>query len=417
MKNIILKDINSEKLEGVDFIFANDKIIIYNVPIVAELVQPYNNGFAYKSADEINKISVINTPVTMLSDVADHPNMQLADMSPTQRTDVQVGYLTEPSKPKTTDSDKKRYADMVLDDNDLTRTMLDAYKAGTIVDVSIGFSFEYVADTGVFDGVNYDYKQTNIKLDHLAILMDASGNIAQGRMPSPIGGIGADSENNGVKMTNQTNDAFAGELSNLVSTLQANNTSLNRQDVMSLLQDQLWLLRENEGFDMKDKKDIASLTEENKQLKDKLEESNAKLSAIDSVKVQSDMDALKTAKDEAEKKLEEAETKKEEAETKLAEKETETKEISDKLNVFEEKAKTEMDAKRTALKEANKDMADLFDSASDDMILKYHEKLVQSQSDSNTSRSIGADMNGVDSEDEAKKDLDRFNSYTGKTNK
>ena len=56
-----------------------------------------------------------------------------------------------------------------------------------MLDVSIGFTFDKEQVAGEFEGKKYDYKQTNIFLDHLAAPIPA------GRCPGPICGIGYDS--------------------------------------------------------------------------------------------------------------------------------------------------------------------------------------------------------------------------------
>jgi hypothetical protein len=57
-----------------------------------------------------------------------------------------------------------------------------------MIDVSIGFTFDKEQVAGDFEGQHYDYKQTNIFLNHLAAPIPA------GRCPGPICGLGYDSK-------------------------------------------------------------------------------------------------------------------------------------------------------------------------------------------------------------------------------
>lgn len=57
-------------------------------------------------------------------------------------------------------------------ENRLPQGLKDAIKSGEIISVSIGFLAK-LADGGEWNGVKYDYKQTNILLRHLAICLDS----------------------------------------------------------------------------------------------------------------------------------------------------------------------------------------------------------------------------------------------------
>lgn len=206
---------------GIDYDETKDTFIIYNVPILAAMVQQYNDGLALKSPDEISKVVVDNVPLTMVEHKPSHPESHLSDMENTKQVaNVTVGYMKEVSKPKSDMSKLKKYADFVLYKVPKTKSVIDAYLKEHIIDTSIGFRFDQDLTSGEFNGVRYDYVQRNIKLDHNAILMDAFGNIAEGRMPSPIGGIGADSnDTKGVRMEQKDIDALQAKAADMQKEL------------------------------------------------------------------------------------------------------------------------------------------------------------------------------------------------------
>jgi hypothetical protein len=66
--------------------------------------------------------------------------------------------------------------------------VLEDIKTSKMRDCSIGFTFDPDITPGVWNGAKYDYKQTNMFLDHVAAPIPA------GRCPGPICGIGYDSK-------------------------------------------------------------------------------------------------------------------------------------------------------------------------------------------------------------------------------
>lgn len=309
-----------------DYVEKTDTFLIYNVPILASMVQPYSDGFALKDSEEIKKVEVQNVPLTMVAEKPSHPESHLSEMELTDTVaDVVVGYMREPSKPKKDMSPLKRYADFVLYKTPKVQPVIDAFLKGHVIDTSIGFTFEKDVTPGVFNGMNYDYVQRNIKLDHNAILMDALGNIAEGRMPSPIGGIGADSNDldKGAKVKQEEMDA-----------LQAKSVEMQKE------------LDELKASD-------ALVVAERDELK----------KTVDSLKIE--LATLKTASDEVQKQL----------------------------DVFKAKEKAEIDTMRGELKAKYVDVADLFDTASDELIRSKHSDMKKKET-VKSSKDIGADMMG-----------------------
>jgi hypothetical protein len=68
------------------------------------------------------------------------------------------------------------------------KDVLEKVRNHSMIDVSIGFTFDREDVSGDFEGQHYDYKQTNIFLNHLAAPIPA------GRCPGPVCGLGVDSK-------------------------------------------------------------------------------------------------------------------------------------------------------------------------------------------------------------------------------
>lgn len=221
-------------ISHLDFEINDDNIIIYNVPIAAELVQQYDDGFAYKPVEQIMNIEVDQVPLTIVNSKPAHPSKYLSDMTTRERADVTVGFMSEPSRPKE-NKKNKRYADFVIHRTPKTKALEGKLKIGESVDTSIGFNFEQLDNSGTFNGMKYDYIQSNIKLDHNAILIDAVGNKGTGRAPNPIAGIGADSSDKlnteETKMVNDENKQKIDELTSANVKLTEERTAVDSKVV------------------------------------------------------------------------------------------------------------------------------------------------------------------------------------------
>jgi len=216
---------------GIDYEENADTFVIYNVPILAEMVQTYEDGYAYKKADEILKVNVDQIPLTLVEDEPTHPEA-IVNSNTYGKRNVIVGYMSEPVRAKDKKSLTKRYADFVLYNTPKIQALKDEYIAGNYVDTSVGFEFNKDVTPGEFLDQKYDYIQRDIKLDHNAILIDIYGNKGIGRMPSPIGGIGADSITCDQKIK--------GVIDKIKSQLKTDNPDLVNNDIISLIDSDLW---------------------------------------------------------------------------------------------------------------------------------------------------------------------------------
>lgn len=300
-------------VKGKHFEETEDTFTIFDVPILAEMVQYYpGKGNAYKKADEILKVEVNNIPLTIVDNSPTHPD-HLAGLNTLGKRDVVVGYMSEPSKTESKKSDTKRYADFVLYNTPKIDALKREYLAGNFIDTSIGFMSEDDETPGEFLGMKYDFIQTNIVLDHNAILIDRNGNFGIGRMPSPIGGIGADSIdiNHGGKIK------MSEEL----------------------------------------QKQVDSLTKVNEELKKEL----------DSFK--------KSNNDEVQKSLDEAVKAKDELAVELKDMKDELQTVKDELKVFKDKEAEILNSKRDELKKHYPETAELFDKADASYINKKFDEI------------------------------------------
>lgn len=338
-----MKEVDSVslKIEGQDYMDLGDKFVIFNVPLAAELVQSYSDGRAYKPKDEVQKIDVQNVPLTVNALSPTHPPVHLSNMTTDEKAQYIVGLMSDPSRPKSDADPRKRYADYILFKNDITQVVIDEYKRGAVIDTSIGFKYQTDDTSGTFDGVKYDYVQRNITLDHNTILMDAFGRQGTGRMPSPIGGIGADSaQNKNNEMgENQMGDKSNDELAKELATVTSQRDALDKQ-----------------------------------------------LKAIDQKAIKEGTDALVKQTDALTKELATVKKERDDITTKH-------KTASDELKVFQDAVKTQLEEMRNDLSEKQPDNKDLFTDATDDTIRTYHKKMLEAQG--KDSRSVSADMMGT----------------------
>lgn len=220
-QNTVVTTIDVHLNKGAIFEITDKNIIIKNVPLTGEIVQEYHDGFAYKPLEEITNVDVQNVPVTFL-----HPDNQVEVMSTNEVADNTFGFLRNPSLDKK--HKDKLYADIVLFRSDRTKDLEKKLEKGEGVDVSIGFQFEKEEKSGSFLGKAFDYIQRNIKLDHLAILLDNFGRVHPGRAPFSKGyGIGADQKNLGNKKMSE--DKFA-QLSKDHAILEKDFGSLQKEN-------------------------------------------------------------------------------------------------------------------------------------------------------------------------------------------
>ena len=370
------------RTKGKDYFEDKNNFIIPNVPILAEMVQDYDDGVALKSSLEIKKVAVDKVPLTMASDFPDHPPDHLSNLDTFEKKDYVVGYMSEVSKPKSNMSDKKRYADFVIFKTPKAQVIIDTYKEGNMIDTSIGFKFKQDFTPGNLAGEAYDYVQTDIVLDHNAILIDEAGRIGTGRMPTPVGGMGADSKGKGVKLINDAD--INGSLQALANQIVQDNPDIDEKGAYALLADEMWEIRKQKKFfdsgkKMTDDKAIQeqldSLKKENDTLKKQIEDSK-------SADKKEELDTLTKTLKETEDKLKASEDKQ--------------KTDSEELEVFRTKETERVDNLRKEVVDANPDFADLLEKADASVIEQKHADMKKKEAErAKDSHPISADMFGA----------------------
>jgi cation transport regulator ChaB len=177
---------DSSLLEGK--IVEDDKFLIAKDAVIAsEIVQKYSDGYAYKSADELEKAAWTfdHRWVKILS----HPDTRILQRAGDIHGRVENPHFVKDLKEPKTGRPCRRgiRADIKWFKEKVPLDIQEKIKSGELKDVSIGFTFDMVKEPGEWNGQHYDYKQTNIFGDHLAAPVEA------GRCPGPICGISVDS--------------------------------------------------------------------------------------------------------------------------------------------------------------------------------------------------------------------------------
>jgi hypothetical protein len=166
------------------------------IVIASEIVQQYDNGYAYKPADELEKMAenaelIGAKPIKILSHPTADTNYLIQKQTDVSGKATNFRFVKNLMDAKT----KRPCRRGVLADGWWNKTItpkpvIDDILSGKMRDCSIGFSFDSDVTPGEFDGQKYDYIQRNIYLDHVAAPIPA------GRCPGPICGIGYDSKLN-----------------------------------------------------------------------------------------------------------------------------------------------------------------------------------------------------------------------------
>ena len=178
-----------------DFIDEGKVLVIHDVPIAKEIVQRYgtqeasNPGMHYKPKDEIENMGIEFSPISL-----SHPEKHFHQMSDEEVKQLTIGYHSN-----SFNKDGKKYSNLNLFVDKLPEWFLNNVKDQKAIEVSIGFNHDAVNKPGTFNGVNYDYVQTNIRHDHTAILNPTE----RARAPFSQGvGIGADKNNKLTEVNN-----------------------------------------------------------------------------------------------------------------------------------------------------------------------------------------------------------------------
>jgi hypothetical protein len=192
----------NERKVSVDYSLIDDKIIVNNddwlampITVASEIVQQYDDGYAYKPADELEKMAEVAEligakPIKIL----EHPHADTNYLVQRQ-LDVSGKAVNFRFVKNLVDAKTKRpcrkgvVADGYWSKKVTPPNVIDDIVKLKMRDCSIGFSFDKDSTPGSFDGSKYDYVQRNIYLDHVAAPIPA------GRCPGPICGIGYDAKN------------------------------------------------------------------------------------------------------------------------------------------------------------------------------------------------------------------------------
>ncbi len=173
--------------------------VFHDVPIASEMVQQYNDGYAFKVRDELESYSW--TVDGRWIHAGKHPETGIiSERDQIHGRTTNPRYVKNLKDPKTKRPNRAGVlADIEVFNNKIHPDLLESMIQGKKRDVSIGFF--YIADEtpGEYNGVKYDYIQREMFHDHLAVAID------QGRCPAPYCGLGADEIMDKLK-----GDPFAG---------------------------------------------------------------------------------------------------------------------------------------------------------------------------------------------------------------
>lgn len=184
---------------GFDTIHLDDKIItdddnflVMPAVIASEIVQQYEDGWAYKPSDELEKMAKVasdigSVPVKILEHPGPETNYLLVKQSDVYGKASNFQFVKNLIDPKSRRPMRRGVrADVTWFKDRVPEKVLTQIRDDALRDVSIGFTFDVDRTRGEFGGAAYDYVQRNIFLNHLA------APIEKGRCPGPICGIGFD---------------------------------------------------------------------------------------------------------------------------------------------------------------------------------------------------------------------------------
>ena len=171
-----------------------DTTIFHDVVIASEMIQPYPDGKALKSRDELEAYAWTVDGRWIIA--GGHPeNPIISSRDEVSGRTVNARYVKDLKDPKTGRPCRAGVrADVEVFNSKISPADLEAMTNGTKADVSIGFFFDKddspgTLDDGPFKGEAFDYVQRSMFHDHLAVAID------NGRCPSPFCGLGADDIN------------------------------------------------------------------------------------------------------------------------------------------------------------------------------------------------------------------------------
>ena len=204
--------------------------VFHDVVIASEIVQPYLDGMAFKSRDELQSYAWTVDGRWVMT--GKHPDDGIiSERDQVHGRTVNPRYVKDLIDPNTKRPNRAGVrANVEIFNDKISKKTLEDMKNGVKKDVSIGFFFTKDATPGVvadgaFKGSEYDYVQRNMFHDHLAAGID------QGRCPSPYCGLGADE----VKQR-LTGDPFAGfsNFAECEATIADENPELTEEQVAAI---------------------------------------------------------------------------------------------------------------------------------------------------------------------------------------
>jgi hypothetical protein len=170
----------------------DDDFLVMPAVIASEIVHQYDDGWAYKPAREIEKMTRIaadigSVPVKILEHPGAATNYLLVRQSDVYGRAENFRFAKNLKDPKTGRPMRRgSTADVRWFKDRVPEKTIEQIVSSDLRDVSIGFTFDVDQTPGAWNGVKYDYVQRNIFLNHVAAPIQA------GRCPGPICGIGYD---------------------------------------------------------------------------------------------------------------------------------------------------------------------------------------------------------------------------------
>lgn len=181
---------------GFDRTFLGDKIveetdesIVFEAVIGREIVHQYDDGMAYKPADELEKaVEAFNLIQKRPLVTGHHPETDLVvDGKMVKGVVENVRFVKNLVDPKTgRPMDRGIKADLRFYKKLVPPDLIESMREGKNSEVSMGFTFDMDPVPGEWNGQKYDYVQRNLFIDHVL------GGIENGRCPKPFCGIGVD---------------------------------------------------------------------------------------------------------------------------------------------------------------------------------------------------------------------------------
>ena len=188
-------ELNPSKITNYEHDVFGPTTVFHDVVIARTIVQDYEDGKAYKPADELEKASWTAEGRWII--LGRHPDTTIiSSRNDISGRTVNVRFTKSLKNSKTKrPEDRGILADLEVFDNKISPEDLSDMKNGRKSDVSIGFFFDQDVTPGVIGddypqlkGVEYDYVQRNIMIDHTAAALETG----VGRCTMPACGIGAD---------------------------------------------------------------------------------------------------------------------------------------------------------------------------------------------------------------------------------